>query len=138
MLLLSLQRLLVRLQRRRVSRFHATLTSVRSFGQAKRHRRLCQTLCSMLTFVSVTKKTLKKFSASSRVTQTLQAVTSNLQDTRAFLNRWLQSSTLNMLCLHSVFQTLLQIMAGQPASITEIQRNSIIPENTEFIRLLTA
>lgn len=63
-------------------------------------RKLCQTSCSMLMFVSETKKTLKRFSDLSRALLTLHQETLNLPVMRTYLSRWLRSSTLSTLSTH--------------------------------------
>ena len=54
----------------------------------------------MLTFVSETKKTLKRFSDLSRALLTLHQETLNLPVMRTYLSRWLRSSTLSTLSAH--------------------------------------
>ena len=67
---------------------------------SERLRKLCQISCSMLTFVSETKKTLKRFSDLSRALLTLHQETLNLPVMRTYLSRWLRSSTLSTLSAH--------------------------------------
>ena len=53
----------------KAAKAHGVTASERNFGQAKRLKRLCQTLCNTLMFVSVTKKMQIKFLVSSLKTQ---------------------------------------------------------------------
>ena len=57
-------------------------------------------MSNLLTFVSETKKTLKRFSDLSRALLTLHQETLNLPVMRTYLSRWLRSSTLSTLSAH--------------------------------------